>query len=214
MTIFGFNREPNPISESTPEDGAADESRQPKKSPPLFVIPLTLSVGLLVAATYIGNRVLASKSHAVRSVESVSAAQNPAAPAVVSPLANSKVQSSAANTAPVEPERASDSKIAPPTESAPPISQPIAGPLTGDQSDGLIVPRPGERYLQLAAIPAPTAPKFLSKLRGDNLQASVAAGPSEGLVRVLVGPFPDMDTLNRAKAQLDALHLDCFVRIY
>jgi cell division septation protein DedD len=214
MTIFGLTGEPNPISESTPEDGASDELRQPKKGPPLYVIPLTLSIGLVVAATYIGNRVLASKSHAVRSTESVSATLKPPAPAVASPVGNDKVQTSVADTTPLKSERAVDSKIAPPRESAPPSSQAAAPPVTGDPSDAMIVPRPGERYLQLAAIPTQTAPKFLSKLRGDNLQASVAAGPSEGLVRVLVGPFSDRDSLDRAKAQLDVLKLDCFVRVY
>lgn len=214
MTIFGFNREPSPISDGVPEGGVSDESLQPKKSPPLYVIPLTLSIGLLLAATYIGNRVLASKSHAARSPESVSTTLKTPVPAVIPPVANNKAEGSPANTTPLQPERALDSKIAPPSRSAPLNTQAVGGPLSGNQSDAMIVPQPGERYLQLAAIPSQAAPKFLSKLRGDNLQASIAAGPSEDLVRVLVGPFSDIDSLDRAKAQLQVLHIDCFVRVY
>ena len=86
----------------------------------------------------------------------------------------------------------------------------------GTQSggEGLIAPRHGERYLQIAAISASVAQKFLAGLGRYNLQASVAPGPHDGLVRVVIGPFPDRESVAAAKAQIESRWPDCFVRLY
>jgi hypothetical protein len=89
-----------------------------------------------------------------------------------------------------------------------------AGVSTGAGDSGLIAPRHGERYLQIAAIPAGAAQKFVAGLGRYNLQASVAPGPNDGLVRVVIGPFRDWEAASALKSQIQAKWPDCFVRLY
>jgi cell division septation protein DedD len=78
----------------------------------------------------------------------------------------------------------------------------------------LITPRPGETYLQLAALVPRTVLRYLDELRADDLEPCVAPGPTPELLRVLVGPFPDKDSLTKAKAKLDAQKIVWLVRSY
>ena len=90
----------------------------------------------------------------------------------------------------------------------------VAPTEAGDKGEELIAPRHGERYLQIAAIPAAAAQKFLAGLGRYNLQASVAPGPNDGLVRVVIGPFRDWESASALKSQIQAKWPDCFVRLY
>jgi len=83
-----------------------------------------------------------------------------------------------------------------------------------DKALGLIAPQHGERYLQIAAISSPMVPSFLADLKKYNVQASVAPGPHDGLVRIVIGPFSDQDSTARAKDQIQTKWPDCFVRLY
>src|SRR5271154_1023576 len=54
-------------SSSTPEaeqTAARTAQEEPKERVPLMAIPITLAIGLLVAAGYVGNRILFSQGHA------------------------------------------------------------------------------------------------------------------------------------------------------
>lgn len=89
-----------------------------------------------------------------------------------------------------------------------------SGQSSVDKDLGLIAPRPGERYLQIAAIATNMVPSFLADLKKYNVQASVAPGPHDGLVRIVIGPFADRDSAARAKDQIQTKWTDCFVRLY
>ncbi len=117
---------------------------------------------------------------------------------------------SAAATAP-QPEKVQASASIPKEAPGPPAFEPVAG--TGNDTD-LIDPEPGQRYLQIAAISSRAVDWFTADLRRNNMQVRLAPGPHEGLVRVLIGPFPDWDSLYAMKAQIQRMWPDTFVRAY
>jgi cell division septation protein DedD len=203
-------------TDASPERDAGETAEGSSgKRVPLMAIPITLSVGLLVAAGYVGNRVITSRTHATAvavasaPVLSPRLAAVPAAPPRVEaeppsedpPAVRSKVQTS-------------EAKVAKPAADPTPRAAVTAIDSADDSGDGLIAPRHGERYLQIAAISASAAQKFLAGLGRYNLQASVAPGPHDGLVRVVIGPFPDWESVTAVKSQIQAMWPDCFVRLY
>jgi cell division septation protein DedD len=174
------------------EPNESNESKPPSNGPLLIVIPITLSVGLFVAAAYMAGRVSASRSSLSDST------LNAEAPAVVSAVVKEQVLNIPDPPVPIPFEKAATTT----TET----------PKTEDHSSyALIDPQPGDKYIQIAAVNSQSVPKVLSELHGDNIQASVAPGPREGVVRILVGPFPDENSLDRAKTELRVLRPGCFI---
>lgn len=204
------------------EDGSPEK---PRKRIPLAAIPVTLAVGLLVAAGYVGNRILASR---------------PQATAIVG---NTFAHPQTESAVPTTPHLAESPKPSPLTPAATPVSSTaqtrivrsnaaevqkveaalvkLADPDVGtaekaDHADNvdLIAPEHGKRYLQIAAISARASERFLAQVSRYNVQASIAPGPSEGVVRVVIGPFSDRESLAAAKEQIRLNWPDCFVRVY
>jgi cell division septation protein DedD len=101
----------------------------------------------------------------------------------------------------------------PKAEAAP---QPMAEAptLVSDQQLPIIAPQAGQRYIQLAALNLEAARRYVGKLRQEKLEPRVAPGPSPELVRVLIGPFADQDSLTRTKSELESARIDHFVRRY
>ena len=202
MTTSGSSSEP-----STIDPKESNVSKPASNGPLLIVLPITLSVGLFVAAAYIAGRISASKSPLPDSTLSA------AAPAVVSAVDKEQVLNIPDPPAPIQFAKAAETpKPESPTESTTARKHVVAEEGAEDHTSyALIDPQPGDKYIQIAAISSQSVPKILSELHGDNIQASVAAGPSEGVVRILVGPFPDENSLGRAKTELRVLRPGCFV---
>ena len=204
--------------------GAPAKAKPPGKRVPMIAIPIMLSVGLLLAVGYVTVRIVAAR----RATAVIVTAIEKPAPVVASaaaPVANS----------PATPASAANPESQPATSSAPRVSNPDAsladpqapgGPTvaqadpspsllsdTGEPMD-LIAPQHGERYLQIAAISSRAAQKFLSELSRYHLEANIARGPKDGLVRVVIGPFADRESLARTKAEIQNMWPDCFVRTY
>ena len=179
-------------------------AKNPRKRVPLMTIPVTLAVGLLLGAGYVGYRVIASRHAQVVIVSApASVPTAPTSPAAeAAPAGTPEVQE-------VKEKSLAESHAIPPIEPAP-IAPNAAKNETGD----LIAPQHGERYLQIAAISASAAQKFISGLSRYNLEANVAPGPHDGLVRVVIGPFPDRESAASIKAQIQTTWPDCFVRLY
>jgi cell division septation protein DedD len=78
----------------------------------------------------------------------------------------------------------------------------------------LVTPQPGERYLQVAAVSPHMVLTYVDTLRKVNLEAVVAPGPTPDLLRILVGPFSDQDSLNQAKTLLEAAGKSPIIRSY
>jgi cell division septation protein DedD len=160
-------------------------------------IPATLCVGLLIAAVYLGGRILTAHSHAAASVE--------AKPAAI-------------QVAPLVPAAAVQTTFPPETETAPQPASPqrkseAPAPLT-DQQIPLIAPRAGEQYIQVGALDLEATRLYLEELRRAKLAPQVAPGPSPELLRILIGPFTDQDALAHAKTELDSAGIENFIRKY
>lgn len=212
ITIGALSRvseTPAPPSPDEPEQARSDHGRRPL---PLMLIPITISVGLLVAIGYVGIRIFAARPHPASSMQNAKTASQPSIAA--RPVASEEAQVEHASVVPVATAESAVTAVPQQPARTFPPPPPVDPVLAEDTSDTMIVPQPGERYLQIAAINTKFVPRFLSEMRRNDWQVRVAAGPSEGLVRVLVGPFSDHDSLTRAKAQLQAIAPDCFVRVY
>ncbi|HLG98715.1 MAG TPA: SPOR domain-containing protein [Bryobacteraceae bacterium] len=205
-----------------PQSGQAAE--EPKRRVPFMAIPAILAVGLLLATGYVAARVIESRPHATaivahKTVAPVSSARQPDA-AHVEALSKSPVEVHAASVPEPPEERpatVADASSPPPAEMVPENPAASAANLepeaAGNNLD-LISPQHGQRYLQIAAISARYTQQFLAQVSRYNVKASVAPGPNEDLVRVVIGPFADRETLAAAKAQIQVKWPDCFVRVY
>jgi hypothetical protein len=221
--------------EPVEEKGAASDGR---RRVPLMAIPITLSVGLLVGVGYVGNRIFAARFQGTPTVHRVTPAAPVASQTAPAPSEPPSQPSAAPQQPPeaIAPQReekpAAIAKAASspavrsvavpaPAASAPAIphiqtnaAKPAGQEASVESTPELLVPQPGERYLQIIAVNSRFAPRVLADLQRSNADVHVAPGPREGLVRLLVGPYPDRESLERAKVQIQAQHPDCFVRIY
>ena|SRR5579864_832191 len=195
LRIPSLNQEAPPAKPATIEETFAHAAEKRRRMIYL-AIPGSIGLGLLLAILYVGVRVVSARRHA-----------HPAAPvkqaAMVVPTVN-----------------------APPASPPPPVEKPIEKRVekvekvekktkpAGSAPLVLITPRTGETYLQLAALSPQATLKYLDELRQDNLEPCVAPGPSPGLLRVVVGPFPDSASLARAKEHLNTSKLEWIVRSY
>jgi cell division septation protein DedD len=157
---------------------------------PLVWIPATICVGLLIAAVYLGGRIVTAHS-----------------PATVA------VQIKPAATVPAKPQPNVQAPAAPKPEAAP-QPEAEAPALVSDQQTSMIDPQTGQRYIQVAALTLEAAQRYMGKLREAKLEPHVAPGPRPELVRVLIGPFADQDSLTRTKSDLESARIDHFVRKY
>ena len=73
-------------------------------------------------------------------------------------------------------------------------------------------PAAGGRHLQVAAIIPSEAAGLAARLANEGLPTWLEPVPSKGLVRVMVGPFPDKASILKAKAKLEGLHFSPFAR--
>ena len=169
---------------------STEDARKERMS--LVWIPATLSVGLLIAAAYLGSRILTAQH--ITAVKVKIAA--PVAPAVKI-QADSQPKSEAALPSP-----------------EPPSPPPEAPKLVADEQIPLINPQTGERYIQVSALTPEAARRYVRQLRQAKIEPHVAPGPRPELLRVLIGPFADQDALALAKNDLTRAGIANFIRKY
>jgi hypothetical protein len=75
-------------------------------------------------------------------------------------------------------------------------------------------PEVGKVYIQIGAVEKGMSMILAEGLRSHGFDAFVAAGPSDRIFRVLIGPLPDPDSFRQAKAAVDAIDLAVFARKY
>jgi cell division septation protein DedD len=169
-----------------------------KQRMPLVWIPVTLSVGLLIAALYVGGRIIAARrpaqvaAHSTVNVPKTMAPQ----PTKITPPVVAEVSKSE-----IKPESVAVAKELPPTDP------------TNDAAP-TITPHGGERYIQLGAFNMEATRRFVQHLRSEKLAPLIAPGPNPEIMRVLIGPFDNRDALNEKKAQLQTAGFTTFVRQY
>jgi cell division septation protein DedD len=151
-------------------------------------IPAILGLGLIMAFAYVGVRIVAGK------------------PQVQSTVSPAKIESPIIK-APVNV----------PVQAAPKPATPKPAPKSIDlepKAFTLVTPQPGERYLQVAAVTPHMVLTYVDTLRKVSLDAVVAPGPTPDLLRILVGPFSDQNSMDQAKAQLEAAGKSPIIRSY
>jgi SPOR domain len=186
---------------------------QKKKALPWIWIPVVICLGLLVAAGYVGARILTSRPHAAEQAAAVIPPRKPpAAPDQPAPQAPAEIAPVAPLVDKPAPVAASPAPAAvPPDPAVPPDSEPaVANP--GDW--GLITPKPGEQYIQISALNTAAAHRYVEQLRHGPLEPHLAPGPREGILRVLIGPFQDRTLLLGTRSDLLSAGIDCFIREY
>ncbi len=216
--------------DQAPASGAerpAADGETAKTRLPWIWIPVVICLGLLVAAGYVGARILASRPVArpVQVVIPAAPKQIAAIPAAENPVAQTPLETTtmAPVTAEDQPPQIVSSSRGPssnPGSSNVVSSNPVpvhspwqpASPASEDW--GLITPQPGERYIQISALNTTAARRYIEQLRRGPLEPHLAPGPTPTIVRVLIGPFHDTDSLLNTRADLKAAGIDCFIRDY
>jgi cell division septation protein DedD len=202
----GDKNGPMPMLNPPLADSAEPPSRSvadvgDKKRIPVVSIPATISIGLLIAAVYLGGRIFTATRPQKPAAHTTSMAPG-AAP-----------KTSAAPPSAVQPQ-APEVATAAVAQTAAAVS---AAPETTESSDDgipMVTPHSGQRYIQVGALDHDATLRFIQRLREEKLDPHVAKGPTPELNRVLIGPFQDRDALNEKKAQLENEGIDTFVREY
>jgi cell division septation protein DedD len=170
-----------------------------KKRIPLVWIPATLTIGLLIAALYLGGRIIAAHrpAHAAANTAAHTASSVPKVvppqPPIIAPQVVAEV---------VKP------------EIKPELLTPEATEQATSDAASVITPHGGDLYIQLGAFNVEATRRFVQHLRSEKLEPLVAPGPKPEIMRVLIGPFNNRDALNERKAQLQTKGFDTFVRVY
>jgi cell division septation protein DedD len=203
------------MTESAPPQATEAAPATHKKPMSAVWIPATLSVGLLLAAIYLGGRIVTANSHA-----SAHAIAKP----IPAPVKTDPVQTRVVQAAPVQVAAAPAPPLlpTPKTEPATPKPEPatpkpepaLSRQDAADQQVQMIDPRAGERYIQVGALDLELTKRYIPRLRAAKFEPHVAAGPSPNLLRILIGPFQDRDALNSTKTELDRGGFANFVRVY
>jgi cell division septation protein DedD len=194
----------NPAANAVPsESSPAPEKSKPRM--PMVWIPATLCVGLLIAAVYLGGRIVTAHPHTSAPLKTAEVLEprelaKPAVP--VTP-----------EVAQARPDSKPDPKPEPKREVPRPMKAPTAKLVTGEEVP-MIEPKAGERYIQVGALDLEATRRYLGHLRQESLLPHVAAGPKPELLRVLIGPFSDREALTSAKQWLDGAGIENFVRKY
>jgi cell division septation protein DedD len=187
---------------AAPELETATSSEEHKKRIPLIWIPATLSIGLLIAAIYLGGRIVTAHPHGT-----------PAA-------ALQAVRRAAPTPAPVTAVNQTLPPVEPVAEEPSPAPEPVSSvqvtPGTPNDEIPIITPKTGALYIQVGALDLEMAAtrRFVDRLRNEKLEPHVAPGPKPELMRVLIGPFDNRDALGERQAQLQSEGIDTFVRQY
>jgi cell division septation protein DedD len=170
----------------------------------LVWIPATLSVGLLIAALYLGSRILTAHSPAPSPVKTVKT-MTTVAPQPAPPPQPKSEPISETNPQP----------LTPPEELKPDAGDPLPM-IAGDQLP-MIAPQAGERYIQVAAVATLSVAdtrRYIAELRRAKLDPHLAPGPIPELRRVLIGPFATQDALDQTRSDLARAGNKNFVRKY
>jgi hypothetical protein len=118
----------------------------------------------------------------------------------------SRPPAASAAVRPPEPAPPADSSAPPPqsTEASPqPVTQAPRVPEAAPPTPAAVVPPgPPGSYWQVMAVPQPDAELMVKTLKDKGFPASLSQGPNN-LMRVLVGPYTDTQSMGKAKTDLE-----------
>lgn len=185
-----------PMTTTPPQVDETEETGK-KPIPPVW-IAATLCVGLLIAAIYLGGRIVSARQPST--VTKTAVPQTQTFPLPPPPVVQPVITETVKTEVKLKPELLTSVTKISVTKSADTIP--------------LINPNAGELYLQLGAMNVEATHRFLQDLRSKNLEPHVAAGPTPGIMRVLIGPFDNRAALDERMAQLKTQGLNPFARRY
>ena len=161
----------------------------------------TMAFGFVLATLYLGVRIVTSRStvHTTAPVVKVAA---PVAKSVTTPQLMKA-------PAPVV-------KAPAPVVKAP---EPATSNIRTQQDSATstirhVVPKPGEKYVQVAAFGPKALDSYIRQLEGKGLRPLIAPGPSDGIYRILIGPYTNSETLEQTRRTLQVVGMDSIVRAY
>ncbi len=152
-----------------------------------------------IAASHDAGTGTPSNARPQASSGSVPAAQTP--PAVPAELPKDDAGSDTASKAAAEPQPTTRAAQLPPAKAEPPAAVAPAP----------VEPAPGDVYLQVTAVKQEDAETVAKTLKDKGFPALLSPGPP-GKTRVLVGPYADRSKLGQAKAELERLGFQPFVK--
>lgn len=202
---------PNDALPAQPEPAPAVDPAEVLRKRVYAGFAATVAVGLALAGLYIGGRLFAKPSPrsiepvAVKTVES--AVPQPVATVAAPVVAPSKTAVPAAQTVSATPRPN-------PFAVATPSLAPVAAAASVHPVLNFVTPQPGEKYLQLAALPPSFIDRYISELEAKGFHASVAPCPDENSRRILIGPFAERSALDKERAVLEAAGIQPILRFY
>jgi cell division septation protein DedD len=163
-------------------------------------------VVLLFAVAFAMGYVVGQNSRKVQNESAAASQPVPAAPtdARPQPIAPTIPQ-------PQTPAAPADGAAQPTGEAPPPSSpQPTTQPARDTEAPAAAPPAPSPKaeappgsYWQIMAVPQPDAEVVVRSLKDKGFPASMSQGPNN-LMRVLVGPYADTQSMGRAKTELES----------
>jgi len=130
--------------------------------------------------------------------------------------ANARPEASGGASAPQNPPAAEQPKdetatSAPPSQATPAPTQTAEAKPAPPAASTESAPAPGETYLQVTSVKQDVAETVAKTLKDKGFPAVLSPGPA-GKTRVLVGPYADLAKLGQAKADLEHLGFQPFVK--
>jgi cell division septation protein DedD len=173
-----------------------------------FVVALLFGVAFAMGYIVGRNSIPSPKAPAEATAPAPAASQNrpqpappePKPPEQQPPAPGDDTAAAPGTQAAAEPEPATQPAKDGPAAPAP-STHDDPGPTVLPPAKGLAEPQPGT-YWQVTAIPQPEAEIFAKVLRNKGFRVSLTQG-TKNLTRVLVGPYPDRESLGRAKSDLE-----------
>jgi cell division septation protein DedD len=137
---------------------------------------------------------------------------SPAEPSGGRPQPASGTAPAPENPPAAEPPKEGAREPQPATQAArPPAAKTEASAPNPPADPAPVEPAPGETYLQVAAVKQDVAETVAKTLKDKGFAAVLSPGPP-GKTRVLVGPYTDLAKLGQAKADLERLGFQPFVK--
>lgn len=173
-----------------------------------FVVALLFGVAFAMGYIVGRNSIPSPKVQADAPTPATAASQNrpqpappePKPPEQQPPAPGDETAAAPGTQAATEPEPATQPAKDGPVAPAP-STYDDPGPSVPSAASALAEPQPGT-YWQVTAIPQPEAEIFAKVLRNKGFRVSLTQG-TKNLTRVLVGPYPDRESLGRAKSDLE-----------
>jgi hypothetical protein len=184
MSIISISQS---IGESAPEANTLSPAAKQRQLV-MRAFTGTMAVGLVLTTLYLGTRIVTSRNNVHAAVR----AATPVPPKLV------KAPEAAVNpTQPRMPEVQAKQQGW--------VSAPVRRNVT---------PKPGEKYIQIAAFGPKALESYLRDLEGKGLHPVIAPGPSDGIYRILIGPYTNIETLEQTRRTLQVVGMDSIVRVY